>query len=185
MSKSDSQIVANYSTAFVESFKDVEKCQSALVELTKLDKAILCLGSGGRDLLNDKIPAKFKLEPVKKIMKILAASEFVSRFVSQLLSNNRLKFVSKIVLEIQKRLDVKSGISDIKIFVACELSDAERGAINKQVVDYVGGLDESKARFSYEVDSKLLGGVVVQVDSRVLDMSVKARLKKMQNALMN
>ena len=72
----------------------------------------------------------------------------------------------------------KIGVAQITSAVS--LTDAQKKQIKDrllQVTDFVDYETE------YEVDEKLIGGLVIRIGDRVFDSSVKNRIEKMQRSL--
>jgi len=71
------------------------------------------------------------------------------------------------------------NISDVKATSAVELSGEEKKKLAAAMAKCTG----KQVRLSYDVDPKLLGGVVVRVGDKVIDGSVIARLQTLREHL--
>jgi len=71
------------------------------------------------------------------------------------------------------------NISDVKVTSAVELTDGEKKNLAAAMAKCTG----KQVRLSYDVDPKLLGGVVVRFGDKVIDGSVIARLNTLREHL--
>lgn len=101
-------------------------------------------------------------------------------FVRVVIDNNDLKKVNKIVERFSKIWNEKKGIVEVEVLSANEL--------NKSIVsllkDYITKLSGAgEAIVKQTVDKKLLGGVVIKYEDKVLDGSLKTRLEMLRGEM--
>ena len=63
---------------------------------------------------------------------------------------------------------------------AVALNDSQKQAIEKRLVETT---DFDTMEISYIVDASLIGGLVIRIDDRVLDSSIKTKIEKMSKTL--
>ena len=98
------------------------------------------------------------------------------RFIQKLVLNRRQMLIPLIAIEYGNLVDESTGRVHAQVTVSREVSDAERNAIAAQ-------LSRAFAKTvvpHVEVNPAILGGVVVRVGDRVLDGSVRKRLKTLR-----
>jgi len=103
----------------------------------------------------------------------------VKNFVGMLVENKRLILLPEIAQQFQVLKNQQEGAADAETTSAFEMSDA-------QVKDLLATLERKfgrKLNPSVKVDATLIGGVRVLVGDEVLDLSVRAKLQRMQTAL--
>ena len=115
-----------------------------------------------------------QLKAINIISKELDLSKNLSNFLSLLVEKRRIFFVKKIIKDFlmlcsQNRSEVKASLISSKSLSKEELND-----ITSQFSDSIG----SKIKFDYSVDESLIGGIKVQLGSLMLDTSIKNKLKK-------
>ena len=115
-----------------------------------------------------------QLKAINIISKQLNFSKNLLNFLSLLVEKRRIFFAKKIIkiflmLCSQNRSEVKASLISSK-----NLSKEELDEITSQFSDSIG----SKIKFDYSVDESLIGGVKVQLGSLMLDTSIKNKLKK-------
>ena len=102
------------------------------------------------------------------------------RFFSLLAENGRLHMWPEIYKQFQTLMDAHRGIVTAHVKSFLPLSLAEKNTIEKQVKALFG---EKKLIIEVETDASLLGGMVVRVEDRVIDMSVANQLKTLDKLL--
>lgn len=123
-----------------------------------------------RKILNNiinKISENFKLENLfKNFLSFLITKRRF--FYTQQILNNFLKICS------EKRGELKAEIRSSK-----ELSQEEI----KKITDELSDNFNSKIKLNYNHDESLIGGLVVQVGSTMIDTSIKNKLQQIENKM--
>jgi len=117
---------------------------------------------------------KNQLDAIKIISDKLNFSKYLKNFLSLLIQKRRIFFVKKIMLNFlklcsQNRGEVKASLASSK-----SLSKDELDKISLQFSKSMG----SKIKFDYKVDESLIGGIKIQLGSLMVDTSIKNKLKK-------
>ena len=105
-----------------------------------------------------------------------------ARFMGLVIKNNRIDFMRAIALAFMKQYRELNGIARVEIVTATQLGDDEINAIIDVVRGQFGG---KTIELTKRVDADLIGGFTVDVDSRVLDASVKNQLEKLRLKLLS
>ncbi len=105
-----------------------------------------------------------------------------ARFMELVVKNNRVDFMRDIALAFMRQYREDNGIARVEIVTATELGDNEINAIIDVVKNQLKG---KTIELSKRVDPSLIGGFMVDVDSRVLDASVKNQLEKLRLKLLS
>ena len=128
---------------------------------------------------NPSIPSNQK----RKVVDALAAREGFSQpvrnFVSVLIDHHRIPLFAQIVREVEKEIDLRTGVAEALISSARELSDTEKRDLETQVARLTG----KRVRATYSRDTTLLGGAVVRVGSTIYDGSVLGQLQRMRDQI--
>jgi F-type H+-transporting ATPase subunit delta len=94
-------------------------------------------------------------------------------------SHRRIALLSSIRIQYRAYLDDQLGIVRASIAAARELSAAQKTNLESGLAGSVKG----SLRCTYTVDGALLGGVRVQIGSKVLDGSVRGQLDSLRRRL--
>ena len=107
-------------------------------------------------------------------------SKNFQKFLLLLIEKRRIFFVNKIIesflrLSSQKRGEIKASLISSK-----ELSQTELNDISTDLSKSMG----STLKFDYKVDKELIGGLKLQLGSIMIDTSIKNKLKKYEQAML-
>jgi len=96
-----------------------------------------------------------------------------------LISRGRLNIIGEIAGEYHRLLDSYRGIERARLVTAIPLGDDDRLMLERRLGAIVG----KKVAVEPEVDSSLLGGIVVRVGGKLLDGSTRSRLEALKNEI--
>jgi F-type H+-transporting ATPase subunit delta len=128
---------------------------------------------------NPAVPAEQKRRLLDAIVQREGIDKPVRNLVAVLIDHRRVPYLTRIVEQLEKELDVRLGFAEAQISSARELGDAEKRALEAQVEKTTG----KKVRAQYGLDASLLGGAVVRVGSTIYDGSVKGQLERIKEAI--
>lgn len=103
----------------------------------------------------------------------LGLSTITRNFLFVLIEHRRQGLLKTIRDAYIRLVDERRGVVQANVTSAVELSAEQRAAIETQLATNSG----KRVRSEYQVDPKLLGGVVVRIGSQVYDGSVRGRLQ--------
>ena len=115
----------------------------------------------------NKISENFKLEILFK------------NFVSFLITKRRFFYIEKILRSFIEICSEKRGELKAEIKSAKQLTQEE---INK-IIEELSNNFNSKIKLNYKHDQSLIGGLVVQVGSTMVDTSIKNKLQQIENKM--
>jgi F-type H+-transporting ATPase subunit delta len=101
------------------------------------------------------------------------------RFVGLVASNRRLFAIGAMIDAYLSELARRRGEITAEVVSAAPMSEAQTKAITEAIKSTVGG----KVAVQQGVDPSLLGGLVVRVGSRMVDSSLKTKLRKLELAM--
>lgn len=108
-------------------------------------------------------------------------SDEVKNFIEVLVENGRVTLLPEINVQFQALKNAYEGSADAQIVSAFEMSDAQVNQVLSSLEKKFG----RKLNPKVSVDNALIGGVRVTVGDEVLDMSVRAKLQQMHDALVS
>ena len=169
-----------YSRALFEAVKDSNELDKTEDDVKNL-KSILNSSSELKKFL--KNPTQ-KITNQNNVINILAENLLFSKnlknFLLLLIEKRRIFFVDKILesflrLCLNKRGEIKASLISSK-----ELSKDELEAISKDISQSMGSI----IKFDYKFDKELIGGLKLQLGSFMIDTSLKNKLKKYEQAML-
>ena len=156
---------------------------NVLSQVENQSLSILNLVSSSRDFSNlIKDPTNSQDDLIKVINSISNDNKFenlLKSFLSFLVTKRRFFYVEQILksfIEIcsQKRGELKAELKSAK-----KLSSDEISKITEELIKNFS----SKIRLNYKHDESLIGGLVVQVGSTMVDTSIKNKLQSIENRM--
>ena len=126
--------------------------------------------------------------PITDKLKLLCAASgskidgTSARFMELVIKNNRIDFLRPIALAFMRQYRELNGIAKVEVVTATQLGDDEINDIVDVVKEQLGG---KTIELTKSVNPDLIGGFTVDVDSRVLDASVRSQLEKLRLKLLS
>ena len=106
-------------------------------------------------------------------------TKIFKNFLLLLIKKRRIFFIEKILASFNKFVSRQKGEINASLISSKELSKQEIEKISKELSIDRG----SSIKFSFEVDKSLIGGFKVQIGSLMIDSSIKNKLKKFQQLM--
>ena len=129
-----------------------------------------------------KNPINNKEEQINVVIRICEHYNFnnlLKNFLCFLIEKRRLFFVQNILKNFVDLCSQKRGEVKAKLTAAKKLSSDE---INK-IKDDLSKDFTNKIKLEYKYDPKLIGGLIIQVGSVMIDTSIKTKLKQLENKM--
>jgi len=178
--KSFSEIsVDRYSLALYELSSE----SKLLIEVEDHSSSIITLISVNNDfksLIKDPTNKKEDLHAVlNKISEQFKLNELLTKFLGFLISKRRLFYLDKILKSFIETCSVKRGELKAELTSAKILNESEINNIKEDLTKNFG----SKIKLNYKHDTSLIGGLIVQVGSMMVDTSIKNKLQQIENRM--
>jgi F-type H+-transporting ATPase subunit delta len=176
--------VASVASAYARAFADVVlserlDAESAVAELRLIADLLSKSVELQRVWENPAILADEKHKLLDVIARRDGIGKPVRNFLAVIIDHRRVRFLSRIIEQVEKELDARLGLAEAEIFSMRELNEAEKKALEAQLARATG----KKVRARYARDESLLGGAVVRVGSTIYDGSVKGQLQRIKEAI--
>ena len=117
---------------------------------------------------------------VKILSEKLGFSKNLENFFLLLIKKRRIFFIKKIAESFLKLCSKKRGEIKASLISSKELSKPELEQINKDLSKSIG----SSLIFEYTVDKDLIGGLKLQLGSYMIDTSIKNKLRKYEQSML-
>lgn len=121
------------------------------------------------------LPVKVRKDIVEQVATTLSLQPLLHSFLRVLAENDRLRMVAEIAQAYQRLLERSLGRTRAQIRSASPLTDEELTTL----VDAFSHLTRKTVVPTVELDPELLGGVVVEIEGRVYDASLKTQLHRL------
>lgn len=178
MALSREEIAARYGKALFGYAQDMKVLDQVNQELGVLREAILA-NKKIVSVLSDPVLSKVeKAEILKNISQPF--SKEVQNILSLLLEYNRFGNIVEIIDYFKDLYDEEKKIASGIVTTAVKLDDDQLKRLGE---GYAKKYDLNAVRLENQVDPSILGGVILKVKDRVIDGSVKNKLKKIRAQL--
>ena len=156
-------------------------------ELEKVEKNIQDLlqiynsNEGFEDFIKNPTQSFFAQQNViNKIGEKVGFLPIFKNFLSVLVVKRRIFFLKKIMTSFLKIFALAKGQLSAKLVSSKNLSEVELKNISKELSKVLG----SEINFDYKVDKELIGGFKMQIGSLMIDTSIKNKLKKYEQIML-
>lgn len=131
-------------------------------------------------LNNPSLSTKEKKKIVEDVFKDKVKQE-VLNFMFILIDKRRMYEFEKIFRSYRHLVDRKEGFAVGVIYSAIPLNSEQIASFEGET----GNLLKKRIKLNNEIDKSLIGGVKILVDGKVIDASIKSRLKGLREHLIN
>ncbi len=120
-----------------------------------------------------------QLVALSKISEKYKLNELLAKFLSFLISKRRFFYVDKILRSFIETCSIKRGELKAELTSAKDLTENEVNTIKEELTKNFS----SKIKLNYKHDASLIGGLIVQVGSTMVDTSIKNKLQQIENRM--
>ena len=120
-----------------------------------------------------------QLKAINKISEQYNLNKLLTKFLSFLVIKRRLFYLDKILKSFIETCSIKRGELKAELTSAKSLTENEINNIKEELTKNFS----SKIRLNYKHDSSLIGGLIVQVGSTMVDTSIKNKLQQIENRM--
>ena len=107
-------------------------------------------------------------------------SQIIKNFLSLLVIKRRIFFINKIFIKFLSLASKKRGELKALLVSSKNLTSEELENLNKDLSQTIG----TSIAFDYKVDENLIGGLKMQIGSLMIDTSIKNKLKKYEQTML-
>ena len=177
-----SAIVDRYASALadvVTSPNSTVAPQDALQQLRSFDAVVRDSYELRTALESPAVPNSRKRGVIERFVGPLGLSKIVRNFLFVLSNKRRLSALHEIIDSLDVQLDERLGFIRAEVSAAAELTQAQLDVLTQKLAAISG----KKIRMRFDVDPRLIGGVVARMGATVYDGSVRGRLDNLSKKL--
>ncbi len=169
-----------YSRALFEVCKDSQEIEKVEADVENLAKIINTNFEISNFIKDPTQNITQQNEIIEFLSNKLSFSKNLKNFMFLLIEKRRIFFTKKILENFLKLCSKKRGELKVSLISSKELSTTELEKIGKELSESMG----STLKFDYKVDKELIGGLQLQLGSFMIDTSIKNKLKKYEQAML-
>jgi F-type H+-transporting ATPase subunit delta len=102
-------------------------------------------------------------------------------FLLLLIEKNRIEYLGDIADEFEKILEIYKGIIKARVITAVPVSDEYK----QNLKDKLEKLSGDKIEIIHKIDKGIIGGIIVQLNYRIIDRSIRHELDKLRHDLLS
>ena len=174
-----SGLAGRYASALLDLADERKELDQVAAELGALKSAI----ADSEDLRRFIGSPLYGRDEQGKIMAAIldraAAGDLTRRFVMVVAHNRRLFALPRMIDAFLAELARRRGEVTAQVVAAYDLSDTQKNALLAALRQAIG----SKVQMDLRVDQGLIGGLVIKVGSRMIDTSLRSKLKRLELAM--
>ena len=169
-----------YSRALFEVVKDANELDKVEADVKNF-KALLDLSLEMRNFIKNPTQSIINQNNAMLLLSNkLGFSKNLKNFLLLLIEKRRIFFAKKIFESFLKICSKKRGEVKASLVSSKELTQSQLDEISKDLSTAMG----SSLKFDYKVDEELIGGLKLQLGSYMIDTSIRNKLKKYENAML-
>ena len=172
-------VVYSYSQALYELADESKSLKEIETQVTGLIKLIAVSDDFNLLIKNPTNKKEDQLNIIKLISEKFHFNELFNKFLSFLVLKRRLFYLDKILKDFILICSKKRGEIIAKITAAKKLDENGIEKIKNELTKNFG----SNVKLNYKYDPSLIGGLIIQVGSVMVDTSIKNKLHQIENKM--
>merc|ERR1711966_126310 len=132
-------------------------------------------------LSNPSIPKNSKIDAVQALMEKSGYTESTKNFFAIVAENGRLQETGAIIEKFEELQRAAKGEMYAEVTVADELTDKQKKSLQKSLNGFID--KGQKLSMSVKVKPEILGGLIVDVGDKHINMSILARIQQLQQVI--
>ena len=118
-----------------------------------------------------------QLSAITKILEKSKTHKITNNFCAVLVRNGRIFILDKIVNDFLKEVSRRKGEVTVDVLSTYKLSNIDQEELKKNISKKLGG---KKISLLNHIDKSLIGGIIVKIGSKMIDNSIKTKLKNLE-----
>ena len=180
MNSFSSEISQRYALALYDLSKENNQTEEFVSNIKEFMKAFNSNESLRLFVKNPTYSVEDQISVFDKILAQIKANKMVKNFFSLLIIKKRIFFVDQVAEKFLNLISIKKGELTLNIVSAKKLEDNEILDLEKEISSNL----KSKIKLNCKTDPSLIGGLVLQIGSLMIDTSLKNKLNKNKKWMM-
>ena len=175
-----SGVAGRYATALFELALEEKKVDAVKADLDRFGALIDASPDLARLVRSPVFGAEDQTKALVAVLDTAGITGLAANFLKLVASNRRLFTVGLILKAFRALVARHKGEITAQVTVAEDLSDKNFGALKDALKNVTGGKDID---LDVKVDPAIIGGLIVQVGSRMVDSSLRTKLNSIKLAM--
>ena len=173
----DTKIVKDYAESLLADIDGSSKQERLLTQMMTFDEFLQDNDTIRHSLYSPIIDKSAKVRLIDAIAQRYKFEKIFKQFLHVLIKNARCNLLPQITKSVKKIIFNNKGIKLLEVISAYELSKQSQ----KNMEDFLQKKIGSELEATFTTDESIIGGIVIKYDSTLIDCSVEAGLRKIEN----
>lgn len=173
----ESKITVRYARALLKSAIE-NKNEDKIYEDSQIFLKILQNTEFLTFLTTPKIKKTDKKDVLKSIEKYF--NPIFNQFLAIIIDNSREKYLPLILLNYRRFYLETKNIKEAELIVAKDIDES----VKQKIHDQIKHLTKTEVEFDVKVKPQIIGGFIIKIQDKQLDLSVKTQLKKLKSHIL-
>tara|TARA_Y100001970_G_C14087226_1_gene777992 strand:- start:123 stop:671 length:549 start_codon:yes stop_codon:yes gene_type:complete len=180
MNSFSSEISQRYALALYDLSKENNQTEEFVTNIKEFIKVFNSNENLRFFIKNPTYSVEDQISVFDKILAHMKANKIVKNFFSLLIIKKRIFFVDQVAEKFLNLISIKKGELTLNIVSAKKLEDKEIFDLEKEISSNL----KNKIKLNCKTDPSLIGGLVLQIGSLMIDTSLKNKLSKYKKSMM-
>ncbi|MBI4752784.1 ATP synthase F1 subunit delta [Candidatus Desantisbacteria bacterium] len=172
-------VATNYAKAFFDIAVEDEKIDEYGQEIATVKQALSMNPEFFRLIYHPGLTEVQKKELLEKILTVCSLSRPTQEFLRILEKKKRIDLIHEIADSYLQMADCRKNIVTVIVTSVIPLSIAHQ----EELRDKLSSVVSSVIRLSMQVNSEIIGGLIIRIQDRVIDGSVRGRLDRLREKM--
>ncbi len=175
----ESKITTRYAKAIFKLAKEKNLLDQIKNDF-QLVEQVLSIPEFKKTLFSPIIAESAKKQIIKEVFD-KKINQYTLNFLLLTIDTQREIYLELIIKDYFKLYREELGIKEAKLTTAVEISEKQK----QEIINILAKVLESKIELIHEIDEKIIGGFILRVEDKLLDMSIASQLQKIKNKLID
>lgn len=111
---------------------------------------------------------------LEKVCKAIKTQKTFLGFIKTLTKHNKIVLIEKVFSQFNKLIDINDGFTEVHLTTSTKLGNEKLEKIEKMISKKIN----CKVKLKKKVDPQIIGGIIIQINSYMIDNSVKSKLSE-------
>jgi len=174
-----SGFAGRYATALFDLAKESGAIDTVVADLSSFDALIEAHEDMQRFVRSPVFSAEDQVKALQPILEKIGVKGLAQKFLLLVATQRRLFAVRQMVKAFRQLVDQDRGVTRATVTLAETPSSKALDAIKAALKDVAG----AGAEIDLEIDSEIIGGIIVQIGSKMVDSSLRTKLNGIRTAM--
>lgn len=174
-----SSFAGRYASALFDLAKETGVVDSVVADLATFDALIDAHEDMQRFVMSPVFSAEDQTRALQPILDKIGVKGLAQKFLLLVATQRRLFAVRKMVAAFRQLVDQERGVVRATVTLAETPSSKTLDSIKASLKDVAG----AGAEIDLEIDPEIIGGIIVQIGSKMVDSSLRTKLNGIRTAM--